>query len=81
MHTVSLEYAQSHLAELCEEAGRGENVCIANGDHVVRLVSAPVEQPDPKAGWPFLGMWVGKAELPEGWEDDLPIEMWEALKP
>ncbi len=85
MHTVSLEYAQSHLAELLEEACRGEAVRIERGaQSAVRLSPEPVVEPEVKenaGGWPWMGMYEGKVELPEGWDEDLPLDMWEVLRP
>ena len=42
-----------------------------------RVMEPPL---DAKVGWPFMGLYAGKMVLPEGWDADLPLEMWDALK-
>ena len=77
MHTVSLEYAQSHLAELLEEACRGEAVRIKRGAQSAVRISA-VTEPDVKenGGAPWLGMYEGQGwmapdfdDIPKGFEE------------
>ncbi len=83
MHTVSVEHAKAHLDELLEEAVHGEAVAILVRDDVV--VRWMVERKTPAlesaaGGWPLMGLYAGKMVLPEGWDADLPLDTWDALK-
>jgi antitoxin (DNA-binding transcriptional repressor) of toxin-antitoxin stability system len=79
MHTVTLEYAQSHLAELFEEAGRGEEVCIENGTRAVRMVPTALEKPTANAGWPLLGRYEGQGWMAPDF-DAIPDDFAEYVK-
>lgn len=79
MHRVTLEYAQSHLAELFEEAGRGEEVCIEHGAQAVRLMPASVNKPAGAGGWPLLGRYEGQGWMAPDF-DATPEEFAEYVK-
>jgi antitoxin (DNA-binding transcriptional repressor) of toxin-antitoxin stability system len=81
MHSVSFEYAQTHLAELLAEASGGKSVGIELEDHtVVRLVADSHTPATPKEGkWPFLGRYKDLV-LPDGWDDPIPEDHWDVLK-
>ncbi len=87
MHTVSLEYAKNHLTELLVEVAAGEDIVIeSNSRPLARLVAERDTSPQPntieKAGaWPFMGLYHGQMKLSDGWDEDLPPEIWDALKP
>jgi antitoxin (DNA-binding transcriptional repressor) of toxin-antitoxin stability system len=51
MQTVTLEEAQSHLAEIIDKLPPGEEVLLTRGDKpVARLVALPGEKPHPVPG-------------------------------
>ncbi len=71
------------MDDLLEEAVHGEAVAIAVGEDVV--VRWTVERKSPAAtaatgSWPLMGMYEGKMVLPDGWDADLPLDIWDALK-
>ncbi|MGD9511550.1 MAG: type II toxin-antitoxin system Phd/YefM family antitoxin [Geminicoccaceae bacterium] len=76
MTTVTLDAAKTDLARLIDQALRGEEVVIAQGDKpAVRLV--PVEAPKPRR---VPGTLKGKLEVPDSFFDPLPEEelrLWE----
>ena len=51
MQTITLEEAQSHLAEIIEKLSPGEEVLLTWNNHpVARLISEPGEKPRPVPG-------------------------------
>ena len=66
------------MDELLEEVVHGESVAIAVSDEVV--VRWTVERKTPGSGWPLMGLYAGKMVLPGGWDEDLPLNMWDVLK-
>jgi antitoxin (DNA-binding transcriptional repressor) of toxin-antitoxin stability system len=51
MQTITLEEAQSHLAEIIDKLPPGEEVVITRGERpVAKLVGTPTEQPRPLPG-------------------------------
>ncbi len=83
MHTVSAEHAQAHFAELLDEAVHGEDVAIDVGENmVVRwVVEKGASGASPSGPWPFLNKYKGQVKLVEGWDDPIPEEFWDVLKP
>lgn len=84
MHTVTVEYAKTHLTELLEEVAAGEDIVIeSNNRPLARLVAERVTTPETatstssaKTVWPVLGMLKGKVwmandfdAIPEGFEE------------
>jgi prevent-host-death family protein len=76
MHSVSFEYAQTHLAELLVEVAEGEEIVIErDGRPLARLVAEPLPQAV-AAGWAGLGRYEGQGwmapdfnNIPEGFEE------------
>lgn len=69
--------SQAGLAALVARVRDGEDVVVEeNGVPVARLVPLP----DPTHAPRRPGSAIGKARLKDGWENDLPPELFEALK-
>lgn len=76
MATVPIETAERNLAELIEQARRGEEVIIAEkGEPMVRLV--PVRQPQRQRRF---GALRGQIQVPDSFFEPLPeeeLKLWE----
>ena len=78
MATYSELEAETSFGRLVEEAVAGEDVVVSPaGAPLVRIVAVPKE----RARLPrvFGQKVLGDLDLPPGWEDDLPLDMWEHL--
>jgi antitoxin (DNA-binding transcriptional repressor) of toxin-antitoxin stability system len=75
MHTVTLEEAQSHLAEIIDQLGPGEEVILTRDDKPVATLRAAVPEPGRKPRQ--LGTLKGSVlymapdfdAIPEGFEE------------
>ena len=76
---VAMQEAQDHLPELMERVDRGEEIVIEReGRAGMRLVAMTALAPgSPRV---FGQKVMGDISFPAGWEDDLPLEMFKALK-
>lgn len=75
--SVTIEEAQSNLADLVGRAERGEEIVISReGAPVVRLVPVVPARPSPPPGERRqLGLWRGKVAIPPDIEDPLPDDL------
>ncbi len=74
MHSVTLEYAQAHLAELLVEVSDGEEIVIERDSlPLARLVaergSLVSSGPAVGSGWPLLGKYEGQGWMAPDFND------------
>jgi antitoxin (DNA-binding transcriptional repressor) of toxin-antitoxin stability system len=75
MQTVTLEEAQSHLAEIIENLTPGEEIVVVRDNRpVARIVAEPAEKPHPVLGR-------GKGMLTIVSEDDEHLKDWAEYLP
>ena len=76
---VAMQDAQEHLAELLERVDGGEDIVIErDGRAAVKLVAVVEATPVPSRV--FGQKVMGDISFLPGWEDDLPLDMFDALK-
>ena len=76
---VAMQEAQDHLPELMERVDRGEEIVIEReGRAGMKLVA--MAAPAPGSPRVFGQKVMGVISFPAGWEDDLPLDMFKALK-
>jgi prevent-host-death family protein len=70
MHTVTLEEAREHLAELVAEARQGGEILITEGKEPVARLSRAEAKPagEGEDRFPLFGLLSGKIQYREGWE-------------
>jgi antitoxin (DNA-binding transcriptional repressor) of toxin-antitoxin stability system len=75
MQTITVEEAQSHLAEIIEKLTPGEEIVLVRDDRpVARIVGGPAEKPHPVPGR-------GKGMLTIVSEDDEHLKDWAEYMP
>jgi len=78
MQTITLEEAQSHLAEIIEQLSPGEEIILTRDKKPVATIRVPL--PEPTREPPRLGTMKGSIlyiapdfdDIPEGFEEYLP---------
>lgn len=79
MATYNIYEAKTSFSRLVDEAVHGKEVVIAKaGEPVVRLV--PVEKKKAGQKRKFGGNFLGITYIAPGFEDDLPLDMFEVLR-
>ncbi len=69
--TVNIYEAKTKLSELVERAAKGEEIVIAKaGQPRAKLVPLPAQ-----TGTRPMGLWKGKIEIPDDFDDPLPEEI------
>ncbi len=76
MHTVTVEHAQAHFAELLEEAFQGGRVVIQMRENKAVTLALAVRPELEAKGWPLMGRYEGQGwmaadfnDIPQGFED------------
>ena len=80
VETISIHEAKTNFSKLVKRAAAGETIYIgAYGKPEAQLTVVNINKYKAEQRAGFIGCMKGKMELPEGWDDPLPDEIFESL--